>query len=153
MNAPGLFSPARLPSLSSDVSKAERVLGEALKQFATELKLAGAADLAAFVRLGHMPNLQDLVRSSAELYFKPGTLELAETGELEMSWFSPPLITFPMVFRSEGLFVYFRLRLAALTASVEVESFCAEDFALAGELHLALQEALDGALLKSPAPA
>jgi hypothetical protein len=133
--------------LTSDVSQTERVLGEALKDFAADLRLIDAAGLAALIHIGHMPNLQQLVRSSAELYFKPGTLELAETGELEMSWFSPPLITLPMIFRHAGIFVYFRLRLAALTASVEIDSCCAEGPAGEAPFHLALDDALKSARL------
>ncbi len=56
----------------------------ALHGFASELKLTDAADFAAFIRIGHMPNLQSLVQSSAELYFKPGTLELAELESLSL---------------------------------------------------------------------
>ena len=67
-----------------DISGIERTLGAALRDFASELRLADAADFAAFIRIGHMANLQSLVQSSVELYFKPGTLELAEPGELDL---------------------------------------------------------------------
>ncbi len=136
-----------LPSAPEDLSGIERTLGAALREFASELRLADAADFAAFIRIGHMPNLQSLVQSSAELYFKPGTLELAEPGELDLDWSQPPLITLPMKFRHAGVRVYFRLRLAAATAAVEVESITAENGAAGGELYRCLQEALTGARL------
>lgn len=118
-----------------------------MRDFASELRLTEAADFAAFIRIGHMPNMLSLVRSSAELHFKPGTLELAEPGELDLGWSRPPLITLPMKFSHAGVRVYFKLRLAALSAAVEVESIVAEDAATAGELNARLLEALTSARL------
>ncbi len=89
-----------------------------------------------------MANLRSLVQSSAELHFKPGTLELAEVGEIELGWLKPPLITLPMKFRHGGVRVYFRLRLAALSAAVEVELITVENGAGGGDLNLKLEDAL-----------
>jgi hypothetical protein len=145
---PGVTGPAKiLESAPENLSGIERALGAALREFASELRLADAADFAAFIRIGHMPNLQSLVQSSAELYFKPGTLELAEPGELDLDWSQPPLITLPMKFRHAGVRVYFRLRLAAVSAAVEVESITAENGATGEDLLRCLQEALAGARL------
>jgi hypothetical protein len=134
-----------LDSTPENLSRIERMLGAALRDFASELRLADAADLAAFIRIGHMPNLQSLVQSSAELYFKPGTLVLAEPGELDLDWSQPPLITLPMKFRDAGVRVYFRLRLAAASAAVEVESIAAEDGAAGEDLLRSLEDALASA--------
>jgi hypothetical protein len=146
MTAPGVFIPdsTRL-AVTQDFAALEQTLGTALRDFASELRLTDAADLAAFIRLGRMANLRSIVQSSAELFFKPGTLELAEPGELELGWFAPPVITLPMTFRHKGVQIYFRLRLAALCAAIEVESATASDGAEGGSLHLRLREALDGA--------
>lgn len=133
-----------------EFAETERTLGEALRDFATELRLAEAADFAAFIRIGHMANLQNLVQSSAEVYFKPGTLELAEPGELELSWCAPPLITLPMKFRHAGMRVYFRLRLAARSAAIEVESLVAEEDAPSASLSGRLREALTRARIVRP---
>jgi hypothetical protein len=146
MSAPGLF-PADgtgMP-LRQDFSAMEETLGTALRDFASELRLTDAADFAAFIRLGQMANLRSIVQSSAELFFKPGTIELAEPGEIELGWFAPPLITLPMTFQHQGVKVYFRLRLAALSAAVEIESAAAPDGAEGARLLLQLEEALHGA--------
>ena len=146
MTESGLTAPADgLDSAPENLSRVERTLGAALRDFASELRLADAADFAAFIRLGHMPNLQSLVQSSAELYFKPGTLELAEPGELDLDWSRPPLITLPMKFRDAGVRVYFRLRLAAAFAAVEVESIAAENGAAGDDLQRSLEQALASA--------
>jgi hypothetical protein len=135
-----------------EIAEVERTLGAALRDFASELRLADAADFAAFIRIGHMANLRSLVQSSAELHFKPGTLELAEPGELELGWFTPPLVTLPMKFRHAGVRVYFRLRLAALSAAIEVESIVAERRGADGALNCCLEGALQAARIPPPAP-
>jgi len=135
---------------SQDFAEIERTLGAGLKDVASELRLIDAADFAAFIRIGQMANLRSLVHSSAELHFKPGTLELAELGEIDLGWFKPPLITLPMKFRHGGVRVYFRLRLAALSAAVDVESITAEDGAECADLHLKLQYALRAARVTRP---
>jgi hypothetical protein len=149
MTAPGVsHGNDPLQTMAEDLTEIERALGDALRNFASELRLVDAADLAAFIRIGHMPNVRSMVRSSAELYFKPGTLDIAEPGELELGWFTPPLITLPMKFQHGEVRVYFRLKLAALWAAVEVESISA-----GGETDAAdrvLREALDGARITRP---
>jgi hypothetical protein len=151
MTAPGVFHMNdTLQTMPAELADIERTLGEALRNFASELRLADAADFAAFIRIGHMPNVRSMVRSSAELHFKPGTLDVAEPGELELGWFTPPLITLPMKFEHGGVRVYFRLRLAALSAAVEVESISAGGETGAAGLHRGLEEALDGARIARP---
>ncbi len=152
MTKPDLFIQEHGIDAPEGIAEIEQTLGAALRDFASELRLADAADFAAFIRVGHMPNLLSMVQSSAELYFKPGTIELAEPGELELGWSAPPLITLPMKFRYAGVRVYFRLRLAALSAAVEVESVMAEDGASGPDLNHRLADALAGArIMRLPA--
>ena len=100
MTSQGAFAPESI-MYPVPLAEIERTLGAALKDLASELRLIDATDFAAFIRIGHMANLRSLVQSSAELHFKPGTLELAELGEIELGWFKPPLITLPMKFRQQ----------------------------------------------------
>lgn len=146
MTSPGTFT-AMSPVPLAEI---ERTLGAGLKDVASELRLIDAADFAAFIRIGHMANLRSLVQSSAELHFKPGTLELAELGEIELGWFKPPRITLPMKFRHRGVRVYFRLRLAALSAAVEVESIMTENGTAGRDLNLKLKDALQDARADKP---
>jgi hypothetical protein len=141
MTAPG----SRRLTMPEDLTAIEETLGIALRDFASELRLTDAADFAAFIRLGQMANLQCIVQSSAELFFKAGTIELAEPGEIELGWSAPPAITLPMTFQHQGVRVYFRLRLAALSAAIEVESATTSDDAKGEGLLLRLREALNGA--------
>ncbi len=138
---------------AEDIAEVEKTLGAGLKELASELRLIEAADYAAFIRVGQMANLRSLVHSSAELHFKPGTLELAELGEMELGWLLPPLITLPMKFRYGGVRVYFRLRLAALSAAVEVELIVAENGAVGEDLNRRLKNALqEASIVRRPPP-
>ncbi|MBJ7542658.1 hypothetical protein JDN41_03705 [Rhodomicrobium udaipurense] len=125
----------------------ERILGAALAGFASDLRLVDALDFAAFIRIGQMANLRSLVHSSAEPYFKPGTIELCELGQALLSWAEPPEILLPMTFRHAGVRVYFRLRLAARSASVELESVAIEDDD-SGRLEARLTNAVESATLQ-----
>lgn len=146
MTKPGVFTTENARhTVPGEISKIEQTLGAALQDLASELRLIDAADYAAFIRIGHMANLRSLVHSSAEMHFRPGTVELAELGDIEMGWLKPPLITLPMIFRNRGVRVYFRIRLGPFLASVEVESIAADDNLSAGDLNLRLNEALHDA--------
>ncbi len=153
MTGEGLFlSHHGHPLAAQDIAGIEQVLGNALRGLASELRLIEPADFAAFITIGHMPNLKSLVQSSVELHFKPRTLDLAEIGEAELSWFTPPLITLPMRFRSGGVRVYFRLRLAGLTAAVEIESIVTDGSAAGGNLIESLRAALEEARIARAKP-
>jgi hypothetical protein len=146
MTGPGAFVPdsARF-AVPDDFGAIEEALGAGLRDFASELRLTDAADFAAFIRLGQMANLRSIVQSSAEPFFKPGIIELAEPGEIDLGWFMPPLIILPMTFRNMGVTVYFRLRLAARSAAIEVESAAGPGDAAGSSLIPQLQRALDDA--------
>ena len=141
LTAPQISSKARLKTLP----QIERTLGAALRDFASELRLADAADFAAFIRIGHMANLQSLVQSSAELYFKPGTLELAEPGELDLDWAQPPLDNAAHEVPPRRGAGVFPAPAGGGLAAVEVELIAAESGATGADLHGKLREALASA--------
>jgi hypothetical protein len=141
-----LLAHSRFAPEARELAEVERLLGTALSGFASELRLFDAADLAAFIRLGQFANLRSLVASAAELYFKPGTLDLAELGDADLDWFRPPIIALALIFAQSGVRVSFTLRLAALTASIEV-SAAAADCASAAELPAQVGRALAEARL------
>ncbi|KAI95266.1 hypothetical protein T281_06370 [Rhodomicrobium udaipurense JA643] len=147
MTAEGAFFVESAPDLEVDFAAMERILGAALAGFASDLRLVDALDFAAFIRIGQMANLRSLVHSSAEPYFKPGTIELCELGQALLSWAEPPEILLPMTFRHAGVRVYFRLRLAARSASVELESVAIEDDD-SGRLEARLTNAVESATLQ-----
>jgi hypothetical protein len=105
----------------------EKALADGLRDVASELRLIDAADLIAFIRTGQFANIANLVSSSTELYFKPGTISFGQSGDVDMGWGKVPTITLDMEFRHKRVNVYFRLLLQAVQAGVEIDYITFEE--------------------------
>jgi hypothetical protein len=98
----------------------EMALAEGLRDVASELRLIEAADLIAFIRTEQFGNIANLVASSTEFYFLPGTVKFGQSGDIDVRWGGTPVISLDMEFKNRGVSAYFRLRLEALQAGVEI---------------------------------
>jgi hypothetical protein len=98
----------------------EMALAEGLRDVASELRLIEAADLIAFIRTEQFGNIANLVASSTEFYFLPGTVRFGQSGDIDVRWGGTPIVSLDMEFNHQGVSVYFRLRLEALQAGVEI---------------------------------
>lgn len=98
----------------------ERALAEGLDRVAAELKLVDAQDYVAFIRLDMFGNIANIVNSSTELYYRPGTLKFGMSGEAHASWGEPARVTLDMEFDHADVKAYFRLMLAQDQAGVEL---------------------------------
>ena len=96
-------------------------LGTAFEPVATELRLVDVADFVAYIHAEKFANIQDIVNSSVELFFKPGTLSFGWSAEFELGWDSLPVITLDMEFRHRSVWLVFKLVLRALQTNVMVE--------------------------------
>lgn len=99
----------------------EKALAEGIKEVASELRLIDAADFVAFIRTEQFANIGNLVSSSTELYFKPETIKFGLSGDVDLQWGSPPLVSLDMEFHYMRVNVYFRLQLDALHAGIEID--------------------------------
>ncbi len=98
----------------------EKIVAEAIRPVATELRLIDAADLIALLRFESYASLADLVESAAELYFQPGTVSFGLGGNYSLDWNSCPEITLDLELKPRGVTVYVRLVLAGETAGIEI---------------------------------
>jgi hypothetical protein len=98
----------------------EKILAEGVVDVATELRLADVSDLMLFIRSDQSANIEDLVNSSTELYFKNGTLKYALVAGCHVRWDSSPTILLDMEFRNAGVSVFFRLVLSQSRAAVQI---------------------------------
>lgn len=98
----------------------EKALADGLRDVASELRLIDAADLIAYIRTERFANIANLVSSSTELYFKPGTVSFGQSGDVDVKWGATPAISLDMEFRHLRVNVYFRLLLQAMEAGVEI---------------------------------
>jgi hypothetical protein len=99
----------------------EKLLAGSLADVATELRLVDAIDLIGYVHGQRSANLEDLVNSSAELYFRHGALRYAWSADLEVVWDALPTISLNMEFCWSGVTAFFTLRLNAARAGVELQ--------------------------------
>ncbi len=98
----------------------EKALADGLRDVASELRLIDAADLIAFIRTEQFANIANLVNSSTELYYKPGTLSFGRSADIDVKWGGAPTIALDMEFHHLQVNVYFRLLLEALQAAIEI---------------------------------
>jgi hypothetical protein len=96
-------------------------LGTVFEPVAAELRLVDVADFVAYIHAEKFANIQDIVNSSVELFFKPGTLSFGWSAEFELEWNSLPVITLGMEFRHRSVWLVFKLSLRALQTNVTVE--------------------------------
>lgn len=124
----------------------ERILGEAMRDVATELRMIDLADLAAFIRLEKFGNLEQLVNSSVELFFDTDAVRFGSAADADLSWVSEPRVSFDMLFRNAKVSVYFRLILEPKIAAVEIDYIEFADATADTEKNTArLEEALSAA--------
>ncbi len=129
----------------------ERILSEAMEPVAAELRLVDVADFITYIRSERFANIQDIVNSSIELFFRSGTLSYAWAAEFELDWSTPPQISLDMEFQHRGVVIVFKLVLHAYQTSVAIRHFSVEE--LAGDLEMEIRrmiEALADARLESP---
>ncbi|POH25467.1 hypothetical protein ATY30_27795 [Sinorhizobium americanum] len=100
--------------------KRERLVAEAIRPVATELRLIDAADFIALLRFESYASLADLVESAAELYFLPGTVNFGLGGNYNLDWNSCPEIILDLELKPRGVTVYARLVLAGEAAGIEI---------------------------------
>ncbi len=98
----------------------EKVVADGIVDVATELRLADASELMVMIRNNQNANIADLVNSSTELFFKPGSLKYALSAGCSVGWDSAPTIALDMEFRNAPVCVFFRLMLGRSRAGVEV---------------------------------
>jgi len=84
-------------------------IASALKQFTTEMQLIDVVDLVAFVRTDQHANIEDLVKSSAELYFKSDTLRYSMAASVDLAWDTTPVVKLDLEFFNLGVWIYFTL--------------------------------------------
>ena len=126
----------------------EQALAEALADVATELRLINVIDLIGYVHGQRYGNIQDLIHSSAELYFKQGSLRYACAAEADVRWEAPPSVSLGMEFRWRGATAFFRLQLEATSASIDIHHLALDTPGAAEDLPSRFASALADARLR-----
>jgi hypothetical protein len=104
----------------------EKALAAAAKELAAELRLTDVVDLVTFIRTENHPNLSDLVSSSAELSFKPGTIAYGWAADVRLAWSGSPTVRLDLEFRHKDVTAFFDLILEPQRAGVELKHIAGE---------------------------
>lgn len=98
----------------------EKIVADAIRPVATELRLIDAADFIALLRFESHGSLSDLVSSAAELYFLPGTVNFGIGGNYSLDWDTQPEIVLDLELKPDGVTVYAQLALGKDQAGLEI---------------------------------
>ncbi len=98
----------------------EFALGLAMKDVAAELRLVEPADFVGYIGMEQYSCLEDIVNSSSELSFLPGSLTFGWGADVKLSWSERPSIFLDMEFRFESVTAFFCLGLRGDCESVAI---------------------------------
>ena len=128
-----------------------KALADGLKEVAAELRLIDLADFVTFIDREQFANIQDLVNSSVELFFKHGTLTYGAMAAFDLEWDRPPTVTLGMEFHYKSVTILFDLMLQTYDAGVEIRAMTFDQtLSSAEEETKVLIEALAAARLSKP---
>lgn len=105
----------------------EKILADGLVEVASELRMVDISDYIYHIKSENYANVGDLISSSAELYFKPGTITFNWSATLRVDWKAPPAVAFDLEFKNAGVTALFSLELEDARASVDIRSITFEN--------------------------
>lgn len=116
------FTPA-----PSGLSAYERLLAECMVDMLADLRQVDMDQLAALVLAGAHANIEDLVHSATELFFRERTVSYAWSSEVEIAWGQPPVLHLDLEFQFGGVFLAFRASLRAADAGLTLRALMFDD--------------------------
>ena len=112
----------RVSHCDEDSLRRSKVIAEGIRDVAAELRLINLADFVSFIHQEQFGNIQDLVNSSIELYFKHGTLSYGCAAEYELEWDQSPTVYIDLDFYHREVAATFNLALRAKHAGIVLRS-------------------------------
>ncbi|HSP24208.1 MAG TPA: hypothetical protein VLQ65_03450 [Saliniramus sp.] len=100
----------------------EKILGDAIKCVAGELRLVDLSILVRSVTLEQHANIADLIASSSELFFVEGTLKYGSRADLGLNWGQMPSVVLDLEFSHMGVHVNFALTLKSFNACIDIHA-------------------------------
>ncbi|MGD0633119.1 MAG: hypothetical protein ABSA13_02395 [Beijerinckiaceae bacterium] len=98
-----------------------KIVANSIREIAADLRLIDVSDLIAFIHGEKFANIEDLVSSSTELFFKEGTMNFAWAAALDVSWDEPPTILIDMEFHHMSVSAFFTLALKNTHGCIDVK--------------------------------
>jgi hypothetical protein len=111
----------------SAVEAFEEVLARNIEDVVGDLRLVDLHVMMLYVTGQLHGNLNDIVASSTELFFKSGTLTYARWSDIDVGWDSVPRVVLNMEFIHGPASVFFKLVLEDRFAGIEISEFLLND--------------------------
>jgi len=99
----------------------EEALAHSIKDVVAELCLVDATIIISYVCNGLHANIEDLVDSSTELFFKEGTLRYGHAADVNFEWGKSPAVLLDMEFVHPAVSVFFKLILHGFYVGVAIQ--------------------------------
>jgi hypothetical protein len=112
----------RVTHCDEESLRRSKVIAEGIRDVAAELRLINLADFVSFIHQEQFGNIQDIVNSSIELYFKHGTLSYGCAAEYELEWDQSPTVYIDLDFCHKQVAATFNLALKAEHAGIILRS-------------------------------
>lgn len=106
--------------VSMDVQAFEEILACYMKDVIADLCLADPDIIMSYVNNQLHGNMDEIVTSSAELFFKDKTLSYAYAADISSEWGHPPCVVLDMEFVHEVVSVFFKLVLGEQYIGVHI---------------------------------
>lgn len=103
-----------------DIRVCERILACSLRDVIGDLCLADADIIKSYVAKQLHGNMNEIVTSSTELFFKNDTLTYARAADFNVGWTTAPNVVLDMEFAHGPVSVFFKLVLGDKYAAVEI---------------------------------
>ena len=98
-----------------------KIVASGIREIAAELRLIDVSDLIAFIHGEQYANIEDLVNSSTELFFKEGTMSFAWAAALDVTWGEPPTVLIDMEFHHMSVSAFFTLALKNTHGCIDIK--------------------------------
>ena len=101
----------KMTSLNCDRVRQEAI-ASAIADFIEDLKLVDVVDFIAYIRTDQHGNIEELINTSAELYFKEGSRRYSMAAQAEVEWEETPRVSLDLEFFNKGVWIYFTIVLS-----------------------------------------
>ena len=109
-----------LKEQSVHTDKREMLIAAVMREFAAELRMINVTDLIVFIETEQHGNIENLVNSSAEMFFMPGSLTFANFAYVDLDWSRPPTVVLSLKLSQPDATVFFDLRLTDNFAEIDL---------------------------------
>lgn len=117
----------RRRSSEAELRAYEDLLSQNLRDVVAELYLVDPGIFVGYIANNLHANIEDIVESATELFFKPGTLRYSHAADCHFEWDQNPQITLDLEFVHSSTTVFFKLILQSFYVTIAIRRVMLND--------------------------